>query len=133
MKQLAIPVFQERIAPVFDMARNLHIIEVYSQDYRFLKLEDGSSISRALRVLWLKELGIDVLICGGISRWLARSVETHGITMIPWIAGDVDQVIQAYMNGDLVNPFFRMPGCKGPGRHRNHGQRRSSGRGCCRG
>jgi hypothetical protein len=52
------------------------------------------------------------------------------VRVLPFIAGDVDEVIQAYITGELNRPRFAMPGCCGR-RIRFHGGR--GGRGCRRG
>ena len=65
----------------------------------------------------LSELEIRILICGAISIEFASAIEMYGIRIIPFIAGDVHQVLDAYQKGTLLWPSFQMPGCGM--RHRN--------------
>jgi predicted Fe-Mo cluster-binding NifX family protein len=107
------PIWERRVAPLFDTAAQLLLVDV-----------DGATESRrttvplpehlpAQRVRRLSELGAGVLICGGISRPLAVLVMAAGVQVVPWVAGPVDQVLQAYERGKLPNPAFVMPGCWG--------------------
>jgi hypothetical protein len=36
-----------------------------------------------------------------------------GITLIPFITGKVDRVLEAYARGESLTPGFLMPGCHG--------------------
>jgi hypothetical protein len=67
----------------------------------------------------MNELGIDVLICGAISQIPARIVETCGVRLIPFVSGNVEEVLVSYANGAQLVPAFSMPGCG-----RRHGQER---------
>jgi predicted Fe-Mo cluster-binding NifX family protein len=123
--RLAIPTWQGRVSPVFDAAQRLLIVDV----------ADGSEVARSekdlraafppQRVARLKELGIEVLICGAVSRPLAGMIAASGIVLVPFIGGECDEVLAAYLDGQLPSPRFLMPGCCGPGRgwrHRGHGR-----------
>jgi len=124
MKRVAMPIWTERIAPVFDASQKLLLVDI----------DGGRELSRAeeltnwpdepRRVSRLQELGVDVLICGGISRRLAEMIETCGIRVIPWVGGFVDEVLSAYLAGRFPDSRFLMPGRRGRGR------RRGDARGC---
>ena len=53
---------------------------------------------------------IQALICGAISEVFARMVEASGIQLIPFITGGIDDVLNAYINGNLQTRAFWMPG-----------------------
>jgi len=124
--KIAIPVWQGNVSNVFDFAHRLLLVE----------LENGKEATRSevaleSQLLWqragqLKSLGSDVLVCGAISRVLANMVATSGIQVLPYVTGRVDDVLQAYLTGQLVKPEFTMPGCW-PGARKGFGRRR---RGC---
>ena len=44
----------------------------------------------------MKELGIDVLICGAISRPMETSIFSQGIKLYPFVRGTVDEIVNAY-------------------------------------
>jgi len=80
------------------------------------------SQSLSQRTGQIKNLEIDVLVCGAISRVLANMVTTSGIQVLPYVTGQVDDVLQAYLTGQLVKPEFSMPGCW-PGARKDFGRR----------
>jgi predicted Fe-Mo cluster-binding NifX family protein len=109
--RVAIPTRSERISPVFDSAGQVLLVD----------LEEGKGRSRCVaplpgdslpaRVARLQELGVAVLICGGISRPLRQMIEASGIRVYPWMAGLVDEVLDAYRQGRLHEAQWLMPGC----------------------
>ena len=125
--KVAIPVWNDRVSPVFDAASCLMLLDVADGAEQGRQLVEASQASfPTQRASRLAELGVNVLICGAISRPLASFVSAAGIILIPWVAGPVEDVLGAYLAGRLSEPRWRMPGCGGPHRCRE-------GRGCPRG
>jgi predicted Fe-Mo cluster-binding NifX family protein len=125
--KVAIPQWQGRVSPVFDVAGSLlliylgHGVEI---DRKGVALVEDTFWGRARR---MAGLGIDTLICGAISRPLELALLYSGIEVISQICGDVDQVLEAYMKGRMRQEMFFMPGCRGwQMRHRRG--RRNGGR-----
>jgi predicted Fe-Mo cluster-binding NifX family protein len=56
-------------------------------------------------------LAPSVLICGAISHPMARLLEAHHIEVVPFTAGAVEDVLQAWLGGKLPSPDLCMPGC----------------------
>ncbi len=114
--KVAVPVYGEFVSNVFDFAHRLLLVEI----------EDGKEADRSEfalesslhseRALWLKELGVDILVCGAISQELAAMVLSAGIQVLPFVTGNVDDVLHAYTSGELSKPEFRMPDCRLGGR-----------------
>lgn len=124
--KLAIPVYNSSVSNVFDFANRLLLVDIESGkeiNRSEVTLENRSLPQRAGQ---LKSLCVDVLVCGAISRLLANMLIASGIEVVPCITGDADNVLQAYMTGQLLRPEFSMPGCW-PGARRGFGHRR---RGC---
>lgn len=110
--KIAIPVWEDKVSPVLDTASRLLIVEVLDQKEasRFEKPLDAQDLS--LRSLRIKDLGIDVLICGAISRQFLNMLTASGMDIIPWISGHPEDVLKAYLQGNLLDPRFFMPGCR---------------------
>jgi len=131
--KIAIPTWNGRLSPVFDTASRLLVVEV-DEERECSRFEtDISEQFLPSKSMRLTGLGIDTLICGAISRPLAYMITTAGIKLIPWISGQVEEVVQAFLTNTLFDPRFIMPGCagdwgKGPGgRHGQGGGRRRRG------
>lgn len=110
--RLAIPHHQGRISPVFDAAGSVLLID----------LENGRETRRDLRSLSQNELldraeellklAPDVLICGAISAPLETLLLSSGIRVIGFLCGQVDEVVAAFLSGNIAKPEFSMPGCR---------------------
>jgi len=110
--------WENRIAPVFDIARQIRVAE--AQSGRIVAeteeiLAEDIPVRKALR---LAELGVGTLVCGAISRPLQAMVTAYGIRVKPFVAGDLREVIQAWLNKGLDGDNFVMPGCCGRRRRR---------------
>ncbi|NQU20524.1 MAG: NifB/NifX family molybdenum-iron cluster-binding protein [Candidatus Nealsonbacteria bacterium] len=108
-----IPIADGRISPVFDVARRLLLVD--SENEREVRrteevLEEPELAARARRVA---ELGADVLICGAISRPLEAMLLSAGVEVIPQTCGPVEDVIRAFVSGQLTEQAFVIPGCCG--------------------
>lgn len=127
--RIGIPHWNGRVSPVLDSAESLLVLEV-AEDGSCVRsesrVEGGSIPSRASN---LAGLGLDVLVCGAVSRELAEMLEASGLSLIPWVAGDIEDVIAASLGGGIDAPRFSMPGCCGRGFGRGRGGGRAQGRG----
>ena len=121
MRKAAFAIWKNRIAPVLDVARHLHLVEAESG--RIIRETEASLGDELLsrKALDLAEHRIDVLVCGAISRPLQEMVAAFGIRVIPFIAGDLNEVVQAWVTGGSDWSAFAMPGCRGRGRRRGRG------------
>jgi len=125
--RIAIPEYGGRVSPVFDTCRTLLVFQTNNFDAPLpLESQDWSYVPFPARAKRLRQTGIDLLLCGGISGWLARQIEAEGIRLIPWLAGDIRQVLTAFVSGGLPDRRFAMPGSWGKGH--GHRFRRRGGR-----
>lgn len=108
--KVAIPFWEDRVSSVLDFSQQLFVVE----------LKDGNETGRVriavseqnafARLAQLQELGVVVLICGAVSQLLASASAAHGIQLLPYVTGRVDDVLKAYQAGQLDLPQFRLPG-----------------------
>jgi predicted Fe-Mo cluster-binding NifX family protein len=118
--KIALPAYRGRIAPVFDTCQRLLVFQMDHGDVATpLESQDWSYLTPPVRANRLRQIGTDVLLCGGISGWLARQIEGVGIRLIPWLAGDIQEVLTAFSDGRLPNRLLAMPGAWS----RGHGHR----------
>ena len=126
--KIAIPIYNDSISNVFDFAHKLLLVEI--ENCREVGRSEVALQVQSLpeRAGSLKPLGVDVLLCGAISRALANMVTASGIEVLPYVTGPVDDVLQAYLTGRLIQPRFIMPGCW-PGARKGFGRCRRGDRG----
>lgn len=108
---VAVPVFRNRVSPVFDWCRSLVVLDI--SDGRVVRRETvGCEAARPEHLAGrLASHGVDVLVCGGISRQLCGLIETQRIRVIPWVSGELDEVISAIIGDRLQHRRFALPGC----------------------
>ncbi|MGW8257132.1 MAG: NifB/NifX family molybdenum-iron cluster-binding protein [Thermoguttaceae bacterium] len=126
--KLAIPVWQGRISPVFDVAGQLLLVELkYGQECSREEqlLEETTSDERVRKLM---QLGVNTLICAGISQSLESILVVRGISVIARVCGGIDEVLAAFLAGRLGEKRFAMPGCYRQRRQRRHGRCRQQGR-----
>ena len=91
--RIAIPVCDDWIAPVFDSATRLMVVDI-GPDRRSEQSELPSFVRPPKqRADELASLGIDLLLCDGISDTLARFVKERGIEIKACISWAVDEVL----------------------------------------
>jgi predicted Fe-Mo cluster-binding NifX family protein len=113
----AFSIWEQRIAPVFDTARQILLIEAV--DGRVTtESEHQIDADPARRLAWMNAQGVQTLVCGAVSRPLQERLLAAGIAVFPFVAGDRRQVVRAFLSGALRGAAFTMPGCCGRRRMR---------------
>ena len=120
--KVAIPEWQGRVSPVFDVSTHLLVADV--EDARVVDQNAVRLDSEGLhaRVAEVTRVGVEVLICGAISWPLEVTLLGSGIDVIPHTCGEVQQVLASFAANRLDQNAFLMPGCCGR-RRRFRGQR----------
>lgn len=131
--KVAVPVWNNRVSPVFDTSRHLLVVEYVEGEEASREQHTMADMFPPFRVRRLKEIGVRLLICGAISNPVALLVDAAGIALMPWVSGDVNDVLDAFNRERLSDSRYRMPGCRGRGRGWRRGMRHAAGRGFGRG
>jgi predicted Fe-Mo cluster-binding NifX family protein len=127
----AISVYDNRVAPVFDTAREVCLVEKTEGGGLtkiFCRFEDDDI---ADKITWLSKSGVKRLVCGAISMPLQQAMASAGIVLVPFVCGDLEEVIDTLSKGNIEVQAFNMPGCCG--RRRGGGGGGGGGRGMGRG
>ncbi len=111
--KLAIPRFGEEVAPCFEYSATIAIFIVERR--RIVDQIDFSLQSREAldRVRLLRDQGVDTLICGGVQAFFEDMLVEHGITVISWVSGNVDELLRRFLRGQLKPGKERLS--EGPG------------------
>ena len=115
---LAVPVHQNRLSPLFDVASRIRIVELGDSeraDRGSLLLEGMNEVQR---VTLLKRVGVQCLLCAGISGSCSSLLRSAGIQVVDGVVGDVEDVMDAHQGGRIMEERYRMPGCGAGWRHR---------------
>ena len=99
--KIAVTIYDGRVSPVYGVAKEVLV----------LVLEDGREVHRERRALdgpppirqvrRLADLGVDTLICGGITTGEIEMLQAAGISVVDQAAGPVDRAIREYLNKRL--------------------------------
>jgi predicted Fe-Mo cluster-binding NifX family protein len=110
--RIAVPIWEDKISPVLDTATRLLILEKLDRENISRKeapLEEKEISRRCFRI---RKLGVDLVICGAVSRSFSGLLKASGVQLIQGISGDVEDILEAYFKGKLNQPRFLMPGFK---------------------
>ncbi|MCL4814360.1 MAG: dinitrogenase iron-molybdenum cofactor biosynthesis protein [Vicinamibacteraceae bacterium] len=112
--RLAIPEWQGRVSPVFDVAERVLVLDI----------DDGREVGRTLaplaervpaaRARALASLGVTMLVCGAISRALEDEIAADGVGVVSQVTGSVDEVASLVARRQPIPGAFLMPGCRRP-------------------
>jgi len=126
---IALCVWQNRIAPVFDVGTTLLLVEL-DGDRVVRRTMERVPEDPAGKIHWLVTAGVSELICGAVSRPVRMMLEAGGIVTHDFLAGDADTLIGVRLETGTVPEHFRMPGC---GRRRRRRDGRGKGQHQCKG
>ncbi len=109
--RLAIPVWNNRISPVFDVAEKVLVIDIDNGVEISRHEEIIDAVSYQHRSRRLNDLGVNSLICEAISKPLEVMLLSLGIQVIPHTCGPLEEVIKTFLSRGLTESDFLMPGC----------------------
>jgi predicted Fe-Mo cluster-binding NifX family protein len=108
--KIAIPHWQGRISPVFDVSENLVLIDIEGgreQRRENVILQSRDPFRRAKEV---SGLGAKVVLCGAVSHELEHALAGAGVEVVGFVCGDLEAVVTAFLRGELADGGFLMPG-----------------------
>jgi predicted Fe-Mo cluster-binding NifX family protein len=106
METIAITFWNGVISPLFDVAAQALIV---NNDKRFLIRMNNTTIHEKAELL--HKYKTNVVICGAISSMALTVLQGYKIRVIPWICGEIENVLTAYKSNSLETGHFFMPGC----------------------
>jgi predicted Fe-Mo cluster-binding NifX family protein len=123
--KVAITVWNQRVSPVFDVCREALIFEVENGSVFSRVAENLSSENSSTKIERLMSLGVETLICGAISEPLYWELTQRKVKVIGFIAGEIEEVLQAFLTKRLPTASLSMPGyCGRQMRFRSGGARK---------
>ncbi len=119
--KLALTIWNQRIAPVFDVAGQVQLVEIENGNIKETETRTLASISIQERLATLHAWGVQVLICGAMSVAAQALARHYDMELHAFVAGAGQEVLQAWLDHRLNGKHFTMPGCRHRGQR--HGCR----------
>ena len=120
---LAIPIWNDRVSTTLDFAGRLLIVEIDAGREISRRELELNAVSVQRKASLIRNAAVQVILCGAVSQAMAFGLAREGIQIVPFVSGQVDDVIAAYLCGRIAEPCYLQPGCR-PGarrRWRNRG------------
>ena len=115
----AITEWQGRVAPLFDVAGTVWVVEKQSASTPEQRVSLPMDCPHS-KIAVLEGLGVDTLICGAISRQVRECIEARGMNIFPFISGEIEDVVEAWRQDRLEQSDYAMPGCGRCRRRKGH-------------
>jgi len=129
--KVAVTVWEDTVSTVCDFSSRLLVFDVMGEEVKNRSFMPFETRILPERVNQLEELGVEVLLCGAISRPLERMIRASGVKVIPCLRGSIEEVIGAYLDDGLSDARFILPGF-GPEASGVRGRKRWRRGGVCR-
>lgn len=104
MRRVAIPIFLDRVSPRLDCAGKLLILGIQGAQLAERSELDIRHWGPDEKILNLRQLGIQEIICGGIRYEDRAGLQRLGIQIFSPVFGEVQTIIKQYLKG-VLEPF----------------------------
>jgi len=109
---IALSTWNDRIAPVFDVAVHLLLVEVDEGEVNNQRIEQLPKESTLGKAIKIQSLGVTTLICGAVSKEAKSFLDMYGINVTAFISGNVHKILQLLLSDNFNEADFAMPGCQ---------------------
>jgi predicted Fe-Mo cluster-binding NifX family protein len=99
--KVAVPLFEEEVAPRFCFARELLVATVEEGKVTARERLLVESLPWPDRIRRLGELGVTVVLAGGFDRCQAPMAHARGMRIISGLGGTADEALRAFCAGEL--------------------------------
>lgn len=95
--RIAVTCWGSRVSPLYDTTRKIIVIDTGAGGIQHISEVDISLVKPFSRAGFLHDIGVEVLVCGGISECFIQQLLALNIKVVPWISGEVSEVISEYI------------------------------------
>ena len=100
--RIAIPLFYSRVSPNFSYAQELLLATKQKGDDWSRETFYWGKLDPMLKIASLFQLGVNVVICGGIHGSLLHYLECKGIPVMSGVMGEAEEALRLYSEGNLA-------------------------------
>jgi predicted Fe-Mo cluster-binding NifX family protein len=99
--RVAVSNWEGRISPLFDVTDHVLLVEIEGGKQRTREQVLLTTEDPLKRACFFVQVGVEVIICGSISKTMKRALMSEGIEVISHISGGVEEAVEAYIEGRL--------------------------------
>jgi predicted Fe-Mo cluster-binding NifX family protein len=95
--KIAIPVFGSRVSPCFEYALNILVATVERNAVLYIENILFAANDPVRKVVSIRKMGVEKIICGGISNFTQQLLLGNGITVVPGVTGEADDALKLFL------------------------------------
>jgi predicted Fe-Mo cluster-binding NifX family protein len=106
MKRIALSTFKNRISSRLDSADEILLLSIENRKVRkreTIRIIPSGPLDKIHQIV---DLNPDVLICGGLTQICDNKLKYSQITVIPWVKGNTEEVLNSFLKGKLSEPVI---------------------------
>ena len=103
---------EPRISPVFETTRCSLMVEITEKRSERLNTYYFISENEVEMANELLTQGAQLIVCGAIPYYLEKMLISQNCEVIPFVAGDIEEVLEALCCDSLDSSTYKMPGCQ---------------------
>ena len=115
--KIAIPMFNTRVSPRFDFASKILVATIDGRQVVDRETYSLINLNPIRRSSLLSDLGVNTIICGGISSFSQRLINANAIEVISMVQGEIEEVLELFINGNLTTAIIPVVQGKGSKHH----------------
>jgi predicted Fe-Mo cluster-binding NifX family protein len=101
MMKIAVTTQGNQIFQHFGKCPDFTVFNIENGKIQSKKIIDATQNGHAALTGFLKNAGVDVIICGGIGDGAKQMLSSAGIALVSGVEGNIDDAINAYISGNL--------------------------------
>lgn len=110
--KVALLTTHSRVSPVFETALTWFVIEAARNKCSICAERPFIQKNELAMAQELLDENVEMIICGAIPYYLEKILINQGCEVFSFIAGEVNEIVEALHLNQLDKPKFKMPGCK---------------------
>ena len=99
--RIAVTYENREVGQHFGRTEQFKVYEVENGTVQNSRVIDTDGFGHGALAGFLRNAGVDVLICGGIGMGARYALQEMGIELLPGVSGDADQVVASCLAGEL--------------------------------
>jgi predicted Fe-Mo cluster-binding NifX family protein len=100
--------YQNRVATLLETATELRLYTLEGSNVVRSGMAAMPIAGACILPTYLKSMGVEIVVCGGLGKSVQDGFEAMGIQVIPWVKGSIEAVLEAYLT-DTIQTMI-MPG-----------------------